>query len=657
MKIKLKPLKDHNPIATLHRSSENHLPMQHLRELVQNSIEAGAKKIRIYEEPQFIAQGIRKLAICDDGPGMSPAEMQDYLTVFNRSSKSTGLDVHGNFGWGARVSTMRGNPHGVVYISYSEAEPRGCVVCYSQSCLVEWPELQPLEGTSSVYRLDDLARVSPGGVLGCKLWECVNTSTIKSTGMIVLLLGEDHEASSCVDLNGAEITLSKTLQYFNDRYDLLPDGVSLSVNFRSNSYIAHGLSSILERFMESYEVVEHKGFTVEVYITKTRRELKADEAARGNVSHNVNEGHVFGFTDYQYEGGWYALEYKGELYRNEKPSFDVARSWGIYDSTVIPKVKLVVHPPHAEMYKNGNVKTPGVMPNPERSALIWRHRKGSEARDNLIPLDEIKEYFSKNHPPKLKELLDRAYDEARNKISKLDLKSEKDKMRDFWQMAYKPTSRVNPNKEGDAPYSKPKPASRAKPKPQPDSRPEPNPSPEPQLKTLDPTGEYTGELVESDGEVRGDVHFITEAHSKYTIYKELLASEASNKYYPLFFEHHPSKNAFVCWVLKEHDIFARMVKYFTKLYDKEAKRIGMNKDQLEREVWSTLEQIYEGHIIMMGLGIVNSYNKRELAKREFNVVTQRPPMLLFLKSLDSIVLDQATKDIGKALKIKARRSS
>ena len=125
MKIKLKPLKDHNPIATLHRSSENHLPMQHLRELVQNSIEAGAKKIRIYEEPQFIAQGIRKLAICDDGPGMSPTEMQDYLTVFNRSSKSTGLDVHGNFGWGARVSTMRDNPHGVVYISYSEAEPRG----------------------------------------------------------------------------------------------------------------------------------------------------------------------------------------------------------------------------------------------------------------------------------------------------------------------------------------------------------------------------------------------------------------------------------------------------------------------------------------------------------------------------------------------------
>lgn len=32
-------------------------------------------------------------------------------------------------------------------------------------------------------------------------------------------------------------------------------------------------------------------------------------------------------------------------------------------------------------------------------------------------------------------------------------------------------------------------------------------------------------------------------------------------------------------------------------------------------------------------------------------------MLLFLKALDSIVLDQATKDIGKALKIKARRSS
>lgn len=455
MKIKLKPLKDHNPIATLHRSSENHLPMQHLRELVQNSIEAGAKKIRVYEEPQFIAQGIRKLAICDDGPGMSPAEMQDYLTVFNRSSKSTRLDVHGNFGWGARVSTMRDNPHGVVYISYSEAEPRGCVVCYSQSCLVEWPELEPIEGTSSVYRLDDLARVSPDGVLGCKLWECVNTSTIKSTGMVVLLLGEGHETSSCVDLNGAPLKRRKVAQYFNDRYDLLPDDVSISVHM-TKSLTVRGFTNAIELITESYEVVEHDDFTVEVYITKTRRELKANQSALGYTGHDVTEADYIGFEEYRYEGGWYALEYKGELYRNEKPSFDVARSWGIYDSTVIPKVKLVVHPPHAEMFKNGNVKTPGVMPNPERSALIWRHKKGSEARDNLIPLDEIKEYFSKNHPPKLKELLDRAYDEARNKISKIDLKSEKDKMRDFWQMAYKPTSRVNPNKDGDAPFSKPK---------------------------------------------------------------------------------------------------------------------------------------------------------------------------------------------------------
>lgn len=657
MKIKLKPLKDHNPIATLHRSSENHLPMQHLRELVQNSIEAGAKKIRLYEEPQFLEQGIRKLAISDDGPGMSPAEMQGYLTVFNRSSKSTGLDVHGNFGWGARVSTMQGNPHGVVYISYSEAEPRGCVVCYAQSCLVEFAGVEPIEGTTHVYRLDDLEQAAPDGVLGCKLWDCKTRSTVKTTGMIVLLLGEDHEASSCVDLNGTKLTLTKTTQYFNDRYDVLPDGVSLSIAMRGTSFQCYGLSSHLENLMESYEVIEHGGFTIEVYITKTRRELRAEKASKGEVGHNINEAYYFGFEEYAYERGWYALEYKGELYRNEKPSFDVARSWGIHDSTVIPKVKLVVHPPHAVMFKNGNVREPGVMPNPERSALIWRHKRGSEARDNLIPLDKVKEYFSKNHPPKLKALLDRAYDEARNRLSKLDLKSEKDRMRDFWQMAYKPTSRVNPKKEGDAPYSKPEPQSRSKRKPEPEPRPEPNPSPTPQLKNLDPAGEFTGELVKSDGDVKSDVIFLEETHDKYEHYKDLLTSEASNKYYPMFFEHHPNKNAFICWVYREHDIFARMSKYFVKIYAKEAKRIGMNKDQLEREVWSTLQDIYEGHITMMGLGLVNSYNKKEIVKREFNVMTQRPPMLLYLKSLDTIVLDRATKDIGKALKLKSRKSS
>lgn len=657
MKIRLRPLKDHNPIATLRRSSENHLPMQHLRELVQNSIEAGAKKIRLYEEPQFLEQGIRKLAISDDGPGMSPAEMQDYLTVFNRSSKSTGLDVHGNFGWGARVSTMQGNPHGVVYISYSEAEPRGCAVMYQQMQVVEFSGVKPIEGTSHVYRLDDLEQAAPDGVLGCKLWNCKARSTVKATGMIVLLLGEDHEASSCVDLNGAELNLTKTLQYFNDRYDVLPDGVSVSVSMRKTSSASHGLSSNLEGIMETYEVIEHNGFTIEVYITKTRRELKAEKVARGEVGHNINEAQYIGFEEYGYERGWYALEYKGELYRNEKPSFDVARSWGIHDSTVIPKVKLVVHPPHAVTFKNGNVRTPGVMPNPERSALIWRHKRGSEARDNLIPLDELKDYFSKNHPPKLKELLDRAYDEARSKLSKLDLKSEKDRMRDFWQMAYKPTSRVNPKKDGDAPYSKPKPSSRSKPKPEPEPRPDPNPSPTPRLKTLDPAGEFTGELVESDGEVNADVIFLDKSHDKYEHYKELLASDASNKYYPMFFEHRPDKNAFICWVLQEHDIFARMSKYFTKLYAKEAKRIGMSSDHLEREVWSTLHDLYEGHITMMGIGLVNSYNKREIVKREFNVMTQRPPMLLYLKSLDSIVLEKATKDIGKALKLKARKSS
>ena len=90
-------------------------PLQFLRELTQNSLDAIARAdsgsgtiIWDVDWPYFDLTGIYKLCIIDDGVGMTGEEMVRYI---NNLSSSVHTQSHtGNFGIGAKIAAaMRGN--------------------------------------------------------------------------------------------------------------------------------------------------------------------------------------------------------------------------------------------------------------------------------------------------------------------------------------------------------------------------------------------------------------------------------------------------------------------------------------------------------------------------------------------------------------------
>ena len=93
--------------------------LQYLRELVVNSIEAGATRIEFGPEWNAVkGHGVYRLMVADDGNGMGPDELLRFLNTFGGGGKPIG-DLHENFGVGAKTSLLPWNHEGVVVLSWT----------------------------------------------------------------------------------------------------------------------------------------------------------------------------------------------------------------------------------------------------------------------------------------------------------------------------------------------------------------------------------------------------------------------------------------------------------------------------------------------------------------------------------------------------------
>lgn len=89
-----------------------------LRELVQNALEAAAAAPpgrRRVEIGVVLADGVRKLAIWNTGPGLTADELRRMCDIASSIGKPHGLDR--NFGMGAKVASLPSNRHGLRYRS------------------------------------------------------------------------------------------------------------------------------------------------------------------------------------------------------------------------------------------------------------------------------------------------------------------------------------------------------------------------------------------------------------------------------------------------------------------------------------------------------------------------------------------------------------
>ena len=202
----------------LDRLGQDCSPLQYLRELTQNAIEA---VLRTGEPGQInwdvdwtsydLGDGPMKVCIVDTGDGMTGDEMIKFINQL--SSSGSEQSFTGNYGVGAKIAAATKNPAGVIYQSWKNGE--GYMVQLEKNPatgeygLRQW-ELK--DGTYSHYfPLDDAIKPAEIGAHGTK----------------VILVGaktSDNTMATPPDAASPSRWISK---YLNTRYFQFPSGVTV----------------------------------------------------------------------------------------------------------------------------------------------------------------------------------------------------------------------------------------------------------------------------------------------------------------------------------------------------------------------------------------------------------------------------------------------
>ena len=193
-------------------------PLQFLRELTQNSIEAiQATQLQTgtiiwdVDWNYYDIEGVHKLSITDVGIGMNGEEMVRYI---NQLSSSVHEKSHeGNFGVGAKVAAATRNHYGLVYLSWKDGI--GHTVHLWRDPDTKNYGLRQVNLPDGTYnhwgRLDDAAK--PAGIL--------------RHGTKVVLLGKTANEDTMSAPSGAASPSRWISRYLNTRYFRFPEGITV----------------------------------------------------------------------------------------------------------------------------------------------------------------------------------------------------------------------------------------------------------------------------------------------------------------------------------------------------------------------------------------------------------------------------------------------
>jgi hypothetical protein len=101
-------------------------PLQYVRELTQNAIEAIGRAGRaeghiVWESDSSWSGGVPKLSITDNGDGMTGEEMVRYINTLSCNGNGR-QSLNGNYGIGAKIAAATKNPYGLVYMSWKNGD-------------------------------------------------------------------------------------------------------------------------------------------------------------------------------------------------------------------------------------------------------------------------------------------------------------------------------------------------------------------------------------------------------------------------------------------------------------------------------------------------------------------------------------------------------
>ncbi len=393
----------------LDRLGQDCHPLQFLRELTQNSIEAiqrsgkSGEIIWDVDWTYFLMQGVQKLCITDTGIGMSGEDMVHFINQL--SSSVSQQSFSGNYGVGAKIAAATRNPVGVLYLSWKDAE--GSMIHLfreedsGQYGLKQW---QHSDGRYGHYLpIDDYVR----------------PENIVQHGTKVVLLGMSDAESTMKAPEGAPSPSRWISKYINTRYFRFPDGVTIRAregweyerNDKDRNYLRTltGQEAYLKQHSVSSGKVDLSGATAYWWI------LKDEPALTNNSGFIESAGHV-------------AALYQNELYEQATARAGMSRLQQFGVIFGYRQVVIYVEPHNNDMTR--------LTTNTARTALLLDNES--------LPWADWAAEFREKLPREIAELVaEKAADATETDHSKSIRERLKDVIELFKISRYKPVSDGN----------------------------------------------------------------------------------------------------------------------------------------------------------------------------------------------------------------------
>ena len=343
---------------------------QFLRELTQNSIEAiqelpfeQAGNIYWQNDPEYEQQyKAPKLSIIDNGVGMSPEDLMQYIKKLGNSSKHQ--SIKGNFGIGARLAALKFNPLGVVVQSWKNGKGHQITLLEASENQYGVHRVEGVTGFETVVELADEYRPTSSD----------GTRLIENHGTKVTLLGKWDGHNTMRPPDGVKHGQLWLVHNLNKRYFRIPKNITLTAPRLDHDYVLK--SNQMVQGQEHY-LNEHS-------IDSGRVRLATSEVKWWIVDEKTP------FRAWEFAGHIAAL-YQDELYDPTTTSTRNARMslFGIHSQK--KRVVLYVEP-----------DIQGVSSTPGRRALLLN--------GDPFPWEQIGAEFYSNMPSRLRKFIEENLD-------------------------------------------------------------------------------------------------------------------------------------------------------------------------------------------------------------------------------------------------------
>ena len=290
-------------------------PLQHLRELTTNSIEAILRTEQQQGEivwdvdwVTYDLESVFKLCVIDNGIGMSGDDMEKYINQLSSSGSEQSLTA--NYGVGGKIATATKNHAGVVYISWKDGA----------SALVHlWRDTE-----TGQYGLKRFDADNGDSTYHISVEDSVKPSTIGAHGTKVVLLGnalEEDTMKAPPEVPSPSRWISK---YLNSRYFRIPEGISIRVR-EGWEYPREDKDRNLLRTVvgQAKYLTEHSESSGQLPLTNAMAHwwvLKEEPALTSNSGFIESAGHIAAlYKDELYEmtsgrGGYSTLQTFGVIF-------------------------------------------------------------------------------------------------------------------------------------------------------------------------------------------------------------------------------------------------------------------------------------------------------------------------------------------------------